>query len=202
MDDDHQQETFTPTGGRAFGALAVGIGVVGVVVGLVGGSSVTWWLVALGALFAALAWSALLRPRVSVTPETLVLRNMLDTVRIPMAGVEEVAVRQVLAVRVGERRFTSPAVGRSRRQLRRDGRGVRPDHAEDVAALAEASYGLFVEERIRSLAHDARDRRGLRAYSAEQGALLGEVRREWAVPEIAALATAVLGLAVAVALAV
>ena len=46
----------------------------------------------------------------------LVLRNMLSTIYIPLAAIEEVAVRQVLAVRAGDKRYVCAGVGRTLRQ--------------------------------------------------------------------------------------
>ena len=65
-----------------------------------------------GAAFAGiLSYAALLRPAVRVDSDALVLRNMLDTNVVPLAAIDEVAVRQVLAVRADEKRYVSPAIG-------------------------------------------------------------------------------------------
>ncbi|WP_134764654.1 hypothetical protein [Nocardioides sp. 1609] len=195
--DKPRGETFVPTSGRVYGVAAVLLGLTGAVLGLAGEGPVTWWVVALGVNFAALGWAAMLRPGVAVRDETLVLRNIVDTVRIPLAAVEEVAVRQVLAVRAGEKRYTSAAIGRKRRQLRRDDRVPRGGSA-DVGRMAEESYGLFVEERIRQLAEEARTTQGIKLYGPEQAALAAGVRREPAVPEIVLLAGSALALVLAV----
>ena len=83
---------------------------------------------------------------------------MVDTVRVPLAAVEEVVVRQVLAVRVGDKRYTSPAVGRSRRSLGREGVQTGDDA---VSRAADQAFGLFVQERIRERAKDERRRLGI-----------------------------------------
>lgn len=196
MSEDPADETFPPTGGRVLGVVALAVGVLVAVLGLVDGDQVSLLAVGLGLLFAALAWTALLRPRVAIESDELVLRNMVDTVRVPLAAVEEVVVRQVLAVRVGDKRFTSPAVGRSRRSLGREGL-----QSGDVAAARaeDQSFGLFVQERIRERAKAERDRLGVRVASPEHDALTERVRRSPAVPEIAWLVVSV-GLLAAAAL--
>ncbi len=152
----------------------------------------TFWIVA--------AWAAFLRPQLSVQGHHLVLRGMLDTVRVPLRLVDSIAVRQVTAVGAGGKRYVSPAVSRSRRDLNRQdaapgrGRGssqgtlvfggiwkLAADEAgrqHHVGAQA-GSYGLFVQERVLSLSQDAKRR------PAEDGE--DRVERRWAWPEIAAL---------------
>ena len=46
----------------------------------------------------------------------LVLRNMLSTIHLPLAAIEEIAVQQVMAVRVGGKRYVCAGVGRTLRQ--------------------------------------------------------------------------------------
>jgi hypothetical protein len=153
-----------------------------------------------GALVAAvLIWSTMLKPQVSVSDGSLVLRNMLETVRIPLAAIEEVAVRQVLAVRVAGRRFVSPGVGRSVRQALNAGREDAPRYSRPALGPAlggstpsqiesGVAYADFVEHRIKDLAQRDRERRGIRAYSDEAEALASEIRREPAFIEIVLLA--------------
>ncbi|MCW2815534.1 MAG: hypothetical protein JWN84_2989 [Nocardioides sp.] len=195
MDSEPVDETFPPTGGRLSGLFALAIGALLVVLGLVDGVSLV--SVGFGLLFAALAWTSLLRPRVAIESDHLVLRNMVNTVRVPLAAVEEVVVRQVLAVRAGDKRYTSPAIGRTRRQLTKEGlRGA----ASNDAGSAEPAFGVFVQDRIRQRAKEARDRAGITLASAEQDALAERVRREPAVPEILMLAGSAVFLVVAFAL--
>ena len=114
--------------------------------------------------FGALVWSSMLRPRVWATESDLVMRNMLDTVRIPLAAIESVVVRQVLAVGAGDARYVSPAIGHTLRQTFKASHGAPRKPATE-------SYPVFVEERICQLAEDARARLGVRRYSDEQVAL-------------------------------
>ena len=142
-------------------------------------------MIAGAVVFGALVWSSMLRPRVWVTEDDLVLRNMLDTVRIPLAAIESVVVRQVLAVGAGDSRYVSPAIGLSWRQT------YKSTH-DGAPRTATESYPVFVEERISQLAEDARARRGVRRYSDEQVALASGVRRQPAWAEIAVLTVATL----------
>jgi hypothetical protein len=177
-------ERFHATSGHVTGVVALVVAGAVVVVGLVYGESGYSVTVVLGAvLFALLAWIVMLRPRVWATDEHLVMRNILHTERIPLAAIEQVVVRQVLAVSAGERRFVSPAIGRSRREAIKSQRRTEPESAT-------TSYPVFVEERISHLAAEARTRQGVESASPEQAALAAGVRRAWAWPEIAALVAA------------
>ncbi len=185
-------EEFRPTSGRVMGV--VGLVACAAVVGygmLTEGFPAVWiWAVLVAGV---LIWASTLRPRVAATTSHLVLRNMLSTVSVPLAAIEQVVVSQVLAVRVGEKRYVSPAIGKSWRQAIKSNRRT-------PTATSETSYPVFVEERISQLAEDARDQAGVALLSDEQLELASAVRREWAWPEIGALAMASVGLVVALAL--
>lgn len=178
-------ERFPATGGRVVGTLIVVMSA-GVLVLAVAERDEPWSLsLGLAALaFAALAWASMLRPALAVDDDRLVMRNMVDTVEVPLAAIEQVAVRQVLAVRAGERRYVSPVIGKTRRRITRTERaagGQRP-------VEGEIGYADFVEERISSLAEQARAERGVALMSDEQLALAAaEVRRRWDWPVIAAV---------------
>lgn len=206
-------ERFSPTGGRVSGVLAVVLAVATAVLGAVGSDDVVPSFVAGGALGAVLAWAALLRPRVAAGPTTLYLRNMFETVEVPLAAIDQLIVRQVLAVRVGDRKFVSPAVGRKlRKVLGHPGRGqggFGPNVAEKVPdefgsatgtprAATEIDYVDHVEQRLRDLIGEAQQRQGVSAYSDESMALAADVRRRPAWPEIGAVV--VLGVAFVVTL--
>lgn len=182
-----EHEWFRPTSGRVPGVLGLLVAAGMLVLSVRDRQADYAGPLAAGALFlAALVWAALLRPRIALTPSTLVLRNMLETVQVPLAAVEQLVVRQVLAVRVGERRFVSPALGKSLRRM------VRGSFAGDPAGapqpLHAMSYADFVLARIQQRCDDARAGLGIRRGSEEQRALAGQVERRPAVPEITALA--------------
>ena len=126
-----------------------------------------------------LAWAAMLRPALWATREHLVMRNLAETVHIRLAAVEEMAVRQVLAVRAADRRFVSTVVGRTWRKTLQSRH--RPGGLDTGAALAPTEgmhYADFVENRLHDLVDKARSRAGVRPGSTEQLALPDAVRRE------------------------
>jgi hypothetical protein len=191
-----EPEWFSPTSGRVVGTL--GLFVAALIVGLALtnlGEGYAWPLAFAGCFGGVLVWSALLRPRLALTPSTLVLRNMFETVHVPLAAIEQLAVRQVLAVRVGDRRFVSPAVGKSLRKIVKGAPGDGPHRTPEQ--LLAASYADFVEARVRQRCDDARAREGVRRGSAEQRARGADVRREPAWLEIALLSVSALGFVVA-----
>ena len=179
-------EQFHPTSGRIQGVIAVTAAAALVVIGFRDvDSGFPAPLIAVCLLLGVLAWASMLRPRVWATADDLVMRNMLHTVRIPLAAIQTVVVRQVLAVGVGGGRYVSPAIGQSARQTARgDQAGARKSATE--------SYQVFVEERIGQLADTARSELGVEKHSEEQAALAEGVRRTWAWPEIVALGAGVI----------
>ena len=186
---DEVVENFRPTSGRITGGIALALVAAVVLIGLLdqdGGFPpvVVWTSLVLGVI----VWTAMLRPRLWVTTSDVVLRSMFSTVRIPLVAVEQVVVRQVVALRAGDRRYVSSAVGKSWRQTLKSSREPKPGAAQ--------SYPAFVEERLRQLAEDARAKSGVKLLSDEQLALAAGVRRTWAGPELAALGVAVAGLLV------
>jgi hypothetical protein len=61
-------------------------------------------------------------------------------------------------------------------------------------------YGDYIETRVRQLAKEDRERRGISSVSSpEAQRLMGEIRRQWAWPELAAVAAAALLLVVGLA---
>ena len=184
-------ERFRPTSGRIIGTVGMLIAAAVVVIGVVDREQGFSLPVVFAALFLGiLAWAAMLRPGLWATQDELVLRNMLETVHIPLGAIEQVAVRQVLAVSAGEQRYLSPAVGRSRKQA------LQANRSSDAEANPAESYPAFVEERISRLAEDARARRGIALLSDEQLGLARGVRRRPAWPEIIGLAVSAVGFVV------
>lgn len=130
-------------------------------------------------LVGVLAWASTLRPALLVDDGDLVLRNMLDTVRVPLAAIEQLAVRQVLVLRCGDKRYVSSAVGRSWRQAMKSSRPARAgDSEKSRSRAASMSEADLVEERLHRLMEDARALAGVTSYSDEQLALATDVRRE------------------------
>jgi hypothetical protein len=184
------EERFKATSGRVTGVIALAIAVVVLLLPVFDrGLDMPAWLLWLAAIGAVLAWAAMLKPAIWVHGDDLVMRNMLETVTIPLAAVEQIAVRQVTAVRAGEKRYVSPAIGKSWRQALKTGKARDEGHAP-------TSYAETFEDRVWQLADDARARLGIANTSDEQLELAQKVRRQPAWLEIAALAITVAGFVV------
>ena len=192
---DDEVERFHPTSGRVVGWMTV---VLAAVVALAGAvyldDGFPLWLIALAALVGVLAWAAMLRPALWVREDRLVMRNMLETIHIRLVAVEELAVRQVLAVRAADRRWVSTAVGRSLRKTMSSGK--RPAGGLDGKSATAVKYVDFVEERLHRLVDEARTAAGIRPGSSEQLALPDAVRRERAWVPIALITVATVALLV------
>lgn len=195
LSSDDEVERFHATTGRVTGwmtvVLAASVALTGVVY-LDNGFPL--WLVSSAALVGVLAWAAMLRPALWVRDDRLVMRNMLETIQIRLVAVEELAVRQVLAVRAADRRWVSTAVGRSLRKTM--GSGRRSTAVLDGKAATSVKYVDFVEERLHLLINDARTAAGIRPGSPEQLAVPDAVRREPAWGPIALIAVAAVALLV------
>ena len=210
-------ERFKPTSGRFSGWAAVLLSAA-VVVAMVAylDEGFPAWVGGVALLLGVLAWASMLRPALWVTEEHLVMRNLADTVHIRLAAVEEMAVRQVLAVRVGDRRFVSTVLGRTWRKSLKSRRagssGTSPDSPSDASpdtppdtppgtppdgppagGLREGMpYVDWAEHRLGELVDAARDRAGVTPGSEEQRALPDAVRREPALLPLAVIAVAAL----------
>jgi hypothetical protein len=219
-----REEDFRPSTGPLVGLVALAVLAGVVVLDLLGqGPELAPWGYALVVLLGVLVWASVLRPRVWVGQGDLVLRTMLETVRIPLAAVETVVLRQVLVVTAGGRRYVCPALGRSRKALvRGPGRagggggigafvGVRswgdgaPAEGDEVARRSHeralgVDYPRYVEGRLLELTDRARLEARVRPGSDAQRELAAGVRREPAWPEIAALALSAVALVVLVLL--
>lgn len=167
---------FKPTSGTAVGFLGLLAAVL--VIALAATTERTTFGLRTGivaALAGLLAWMTLLRPRVRAYADTLMLRNMASDTYLPLARIDTVLVRHTLNVWVDDRRYTCPGIGRSTRSMARArGRGAEAAQGDD--------YVTFVETTIEDLARSAR--RDLRGEPPP-------VRKQWAVPELAALAVLV-----------
>src|SRR5918993_220596 len=110
-------ERFHPTSGRVTGWSTVVLAAAVVVAGVAYlDEGFPAWVVGVALLVGVLAWAAMLRPALWATREHLVMRNVAETVHIRLAAVEELAVRQFLAVRAGDRRLVSTVLGRTWRR--------------------------------------------------------------------------------------
>ena len=146
-----QPEWFHPTSGRFVGTTGVGVAVAVLVLIVVDAHDEQTVAYAAGAaLVAGACWALLLRPRVGLTEDTLVVRQVLRTVHLPLAAIDRLTVSQVLAVWAGGRRFVSPALGKPLRRVVREARpGGTPSRHDDEPSGRSMPYVDFVEERIR-----------------------------------------------------
>ena len=170
---------FDPTSGRFMGALTAVLGAGGVLVTLAFPGDYPPQVATGGLLAIALAWTAMLRPRVWLEGHRLVLRGMLSTLHLPLARLQSVVVQQVLVATVDDKRHANPGVGRSRFRAMRKPRSTRdltmtPVPGEGWTPDEGADYADFVEDRIREAAKASQ-----RVPDAPS-----DVRREWAWPEV------------------
>jgi len=202
---DHAVEKFAPNGGTLTAVLAALVALAFVVAWAVDIHRVPLWVPGVALLGAGVVWISTLRPRVRVEDHELVFQNMLTTTYLPLASIEEVAVRQVMAVRAGGKRYVCAGVGRSLRQAMKGSAALRASEQMgglrgELAKVREPGmhYADFVEIRVQELINEDRMRRGVKKFSAEADALAEDVRREPAWPVIAALVAAALFVVVGV----
>lgn len=145
--------------------------------------------VVLGALlFGQLAYASMLRPRIGLTTDDLLLRSMYSSVRIPLPAIDNVIITRTFAARVIDKDYVSPALGRSFRQIARRDRTI---HA------TQGNYADLVEQRIGARIADARAMTGVPQGSDGQAALADSVERRWAWPELAGLVVVLVAFVVA-----
>ena len=189
-------ERFRPTSGRIVGHLSLAV-IAGLVVFLaVNEQSVLGLRIGTGLLFfGVLIWITQLRPRATAYPDTLRLQNSLRDVTVPLASIDDVTVRRMLNVWVGEKRYVCIGIGSSlRKMVKSKSRGPSmmlgwdklESYTEEATPLrpdqTAMSYATFVETRIDGLVEEAKRR------AASRGAETKEQPREtWAWPELVAL---------------
>ncbi|HEX5086516.1 MAG TPA: hypothetical protein VFV89_01840 [Nocardioides sp.] len=188
-------EKFAPNGGTVTAVVAGLVALAFILAWAIDIHRVALWVPALALLGGAIVWISTVRPRVRVQNHELVLQNMVTTTYLPLASIDEVAVRQVMAVRAGGQRYICSGVGRSMRsalkgssveQARQQVGGLRGE----LAKVPEPGmhYADFVELRVRELINEDRMRRGVKRYSPEADELAKQVRRVPSWPAIAILA--------------
>jgi len=192
-------ERFQGNSGRFFGVFGLVLAVVVVGYVAVAVHTATGLQVALGAVaFGVLVWVTQLRPRVTAYDRTLVLHNMLRDTVVPLAVVDDVAVRQALHVWVDERRYVCVGIGRSMRSLMSGGAPRRSmpgfGRLDEMAARVEnahprdgaTSYAEYVETRLHELVSTAR---------REEAAQEGQVRPRLALVPVVLLVVSVVAFA-------
>lgn len=194
MSQQLEETRFRPTSGLIMGTLTVLVGLAVAAIAVIDPGGVTPPVAAGAVLVAVLGWASMLWPRVSVTATELVLRTMGSYVRLPLAAIEELAVRQVLAVRVGDKRYVSTAVGKTRRKV------VLGERKRSGQPASDVSYADYIEQEIRRRMDDARAAAGVGLLSDEQLALADGVRRQPAWLPIGLISAALLGVVLALAM--
>lgn len=109
--------TFGPTSGGATGMIGILLSVVVIVTEFTDGSGPDWSLVVGAVLFSAICWALLLRPRVVLRPDELLLRNVVSDYRIPYARIESFEVRTVSTAMVGDTKYLGLGVTRTRKAM-------------------------------------------------------------------------------------
>jgi hypothetical protein len=206
-DTETSVEKFAPNGGTVIAVIG-GVVALGFIVGwAVDMDDVPLWVPAVALLGAIVLYTSTVRPRVWVQGRELVLRNMLSTVHLPLAAIEEIAVQQVMAVRAGGKRYVCAGVGRTLRQAmkgsavqkaREQMGGLRGEIAKATVREPRMNYADFVEIRVQELVNEDRMRRGVNRFSPEADELAKQVRREPAWPELAALVASAVFLVIAI----
>lgn len=187
-------ERFRATSGRFVGYASLAV-IAGLVVYLaVNVHSMTGLRLGTGLIFlGVLVWVTQLRPRATAYEDALHLQNSLRDALVPLAAIDEVSVRRMLNVWVGDQRYVCVGIGTPlRRMVKGKTRGPSSllgwdrleDYTESATPLnpdqSAMTYPEFVEIRLTGLVADAKGREG--AAQADRPHDL------WAWPEIVALA--------------
>ena len=179
MPQEHDDEIrFRPTSGRIMGSLAViaALAVVGIAV--VGPRRGAWTggCGSCAARRAGLGHDAV-APASRSPSDDLVLRTMVEHQRLPLAAIEDLAVRQVLAVRVGEKRYVSTAVGKSWRKAMVGDRQRHPQAGRRQSRSPRCPTPTTSSRRSASAWSTREPLAGVGLLSDEQLALAAGVRR-------------------------
>jgi hypothetical protein len=198
--DGHRPvEQFRPTTGAFAGYAGLGIALVAVVYCAVAVHTVVGLRIALAAMFAAVVvWVTQLRPRATAYPATLLLLGSLRDIWIPYRRIDEVALGHALNIWADGRRYVCIGIGlslvtdmRQRAKKQREPSLLSSSRAREFSEKAEMAapdqtamgYHTFVVTRIEELVEHARKE----AARSGDGTEPPEVRRSYAVPEIATL---------------
>ena len=164
-----EQEMFPATNGLATGIGGLVVAAVAAVLGL------TWVdyryapvLLSIALLLAVLTYAVVLRPRVGIDGDDLVLRQVFSTTRIPLAAVQEVELRRIAVFHVGGRRYDSPALSRTRplsRRLRRLDERLDMDSDEPADRVPTASEAIL-QQLVGAMAAAQTPRAARRAISS------------------------------------
>ena len=162
---------------------------------LVNGVEAVEWRYIAGALLGiAVCWSLLLRPRVVLEQDELVMRNAVSDYRVPYSRISEFFVRSTTVVLADGRKFLGLGVGRRRADMTRTPRVASDPLTRAGAMVAEPERLTPGKSAADQLEEQVDVRRNLAAMSE------APVRRVPAVPEIVALVATALALVIAIVL--
>lgn len=183
---DRETEWFQSTSSKVWGGVSLVLAVAVMVVAIV-----DFYLpVLLGAFgFGLLAYASMLRPKIGLNREDLLIRNMYSSYRIPLPAIDSVAITRTFSVHVLGKTYVSPAIGRSFREISR----------YDKGKASGDDYASLVERRIDARIADARAMTGVAHGSDEQVALADSIERHWSLVEVGLLVATVVALVIAVA---
>ena len=111
-------------------------------------------------LVAWCAWAVLIRPRVDVEDDVIVLIGSVRDVRIPAARVDAVRVRAYLELVVGRRRYTSAAIGFRPSSLARGHADLARGMVTEGRRRQVESPTAYAAEYLRSVVAQAQARGG------------------------------------------
>jgi len=167
--NEAETEQYLSTSNRISGVIVIVIGAVGLL------DIVLEWRTATGlmvgcliGIFMVLAYCGLIRPSVTLRPDVIVLRNHLRDRVIPWNQVAGADVADILRVHTDAGRFRAPGVQLVMRDLRKQrvgGRKLAPDSSVSRADLVVGRIEAHMDQ-----------------YGAVDG---GEVKTNWARPELA-----------------
>lgn len=174
----NDEKRYGPTAGRVTGWIGLlGCASVAIVLPFTGQDRTTVRFAVSMALAGVVIWAFVARPRITLTPTTLHLRNPLSSWWVPVGLVDEVVVRLTTRVTASGRTFDATAVGRPARSFART--MAKPWEAPDLVADLMVADVLAASASARAV-----------------GPVTGRIERHWAVPELGAIAILSLALLV------
>lgn len=200
-------ERFRPTSGRFVGWS--GVVVASALIGYVAVTSPTLagLRIVLGLVFVvALVWATQLRPRATLYPASLELRNSFRDITVPLTRIDEVTVRRTLNVWVDGQRYMCIGIGEPLRRMVKLPKGhgsstilgfdrLEAYHVSSTPLLPDQSamdYTTFVETRIQDAVAEVRRDEAPAAHRPAAPAHPAPARR-WAWPEIGVLVLSAAG---------
>lgn len=145
---DPNQTTYGPTSGSVSGWAGEVIALVVLIMALTGHQSIETVRVLIATvLAAALIWAFMLRSRVVLRADGVLLRNAFVDTFVPYGRIERVIVRTVTYLFADNKKYVGTGVGRKVRDMvRRQVAGTQPTRPR--TSLTNSQVADFMEERI------------------------------------------------------